>query len=407
MRTPRVAIVGLPNVGKSTLFNALARESVARAANFPFCTVEPNRAPAVPVLSDADRRLGEDLARIAGSRRFVPARLEFVDVAGLVKGASRGEGLGNRFLATVRECDCVVHVLRVFPNGDVVHVDGRVDPVVDAGIVHDELLLADAAHVERRLERTSAKKNDDDDDDKRRERRVLETILEGLREGVPARFLGLSDEEKAAVRSMGLLTLKPVVHAFNVDDADVAFGRDEAEERVRRLAAEIAEEREPDPFVLVCATLEEELASRDDAVARVSELCGTDERESRELVRTLGSRVLPDLVARRLLSLSMCYTGPGVAPERSRTTKAHLFRSSSLSPSGNDGDGSSGLTAAGLAATIHGDLERGFVRAEVVSAKDLVECGSYNEAKDAGLVGTHGRDYEIRPNDVVLVKWRE
>ena len=221
----RVGIVGLPNVGKSTLFNALAQQSLAQAANFPFCTIEPNVAP-IAVPSDHLH----DLSAFAGTTRTVPATIEWVDIAGLAKGASRGEGLGNKFLGTARECDALCHVVRAFADPGIVHVDGKMDPAADAEAINLELLLADAAHVERRLEKTTCRGE---------EREALEVVLEGLQRGVPARAAGLTDAQlrNAGVRSMGLLTLKPVLYTFNVDEEDFAPtlpARDEASARTAR-----------------------------------------------------------------------------------------------------------------------------------------------------------------------------
>jgi len=210
----RVGICGLANVGKSTLYNALVQKSLAQAGNFPFCTIEPNRSPiAVP-----DEYL-HDLGTLANSKRTVPAAMEWVDVAGLIKNAHRGEGLGNRFLATLRECDAICHLIRTFEDKDIVHVDGKVNPVDDAEVVNLELLLADLAHVERRLEKTTCR---------REERAALEAVGAGLRKGIPARAIGLSEDEVFSIKSMGLLTLKPVLYAFNVDEVDFTLGRSEA-----------------------------------------------------------------------------------------------------------------------------------------------------------------------------------
>ena len=210
----RVGIVGLPNIGKSSLFNALARKSIAQAENFPFCTIEPNVA-LIPV---PDANL-PGLAKMADSNKVVPAAIEFLDVAGLVAGASRGEGLGNRFLATIRECHAICHLVRYFEDIDIVHVDGRVDPKKDAEAVNLELLLADIAHIERRLEKTNCRGE---------ERETLELLLPDLHRGIPARSMDLPPSGLLAIKSMGLLTLKPVLYVFNVDEVDFLFAKEDA-----------------------------------------------------------------------------------------------------------------------------------------------------------------------------------
>ena len=209
----KVGIVGLPNIGKSTLFNAIAQQSIAQASNFPFCTIDPNVAR-VPV---PDPYL-EQLGVLAGSTKTVPATIELVDVAGLVAGASRGEGLGNRFLATIRECDAICHLVRHFEDPNIIHVDGRVSALEDAEAMNLELVLADIAHIERRLEKTTCHGV---------ERDTLEKLLPELQKGVPARALGLTAEEKFSIKSMGLLTLKPVLYLLNVDEVDFLLAQDD------------------------------------------------------------------------------------------------------------------------------------------------------------------------------------
>lgn len=372
----RIGILGLPNVGKSTLFNALAQKSIAHAANFPFCTIDPNVAPIV--VPDAYL---EDLGKLAGSRRTVPATMDWIDVAGLAKGAHRGEGLGNRFLATLRECDAVCHVVRMFEDENVVHVDGKVDPLGDAEAINLELLFADLAHVERRLEKTTCTGD---------ERAALEAVLKGLNDGTPARAVGLSEEAAFSIKSMGLLTLKPVLYAFNVDEVDFTLGRTDVLEASKEILRGLQYcDPAKDLYTIVSAQIEADLSEMeyDDKHEYLSELGIENEADLEEL---LCYNMLPNLV-KRLLGLSLAYTGPGVPPERSKTTRAHLFTSN---------------TADGLAGRIHGDVQKGFIRAEVTPAKALLDQTSYIEAKEAGSVRTEGRDYELHSDDVVLIKWR-
>jgi GTP-binding protein YchF len=377
----RIGLVGLPNVGKSSLFNALAQQSIAQAANYPFCTIEPNMAR----LCVPDTYIGG----LAERRNAVPATMEWVDVAGLCKGAHRGEGLGNRFLGTIRDCNAICHVLRVFDDTDtpgeesVHHVHGVVDPLTDAQVVNLELLMADLDHVQRRLEKTTCRDS---------EREALETVEQALLQGIPARDVGLDDAAQLAIKSMGLLTLKPVLYCFNVDEVDFTLGRSEALEQAREVIKAIPDHEDSQKndcmFTLVSAKLEAKLSRK-------------SEEEQLEYLDSLGVSALDDLFShkvlpgkiRELLDLSLVYTGPGVPLERSSTTKAHIFRRGTL-------------TADGLASRLHGDIHKGFIRAEVISAPTLLKYESYAAAKEAGQCRGEGRDYVLDANDVVLVKWK-
>lgn len=373
----KVAICGLPNVGKSTLFNAISQRSIANAQNFPFCTIEPNVTP-IPI---PDPNL-EPLAKIASSKKSVPGTISLVDVAGLVKGASRGEGLGNKFLATVRECDVIVHVVRSYIDDDIIHVDGKVDPVADAEVINLEFLLADFAHVQRRLEKNSCP------DD---EREVLSKIEAALEEGKLARSIGLTETETFLIKSMGLLTLKPVIYAFNVDDVDYFLNRDEVLDKVKEYMKQIHYcDLEIDAYMITSAKFESELGLLD-AEERSEYVASFIGEDNSNVCEQLSYHTLP-LLVKDILNLSLVYTGPGVPVERSQTIKTHVI--------------SSEITTLGLASKLHGEIERGFIRAEVTEAKDILMHNNYNEARDAGNVRTEGKDYVLQNNDVILIKWK-
>lgn len=373
----RIGILGLPNVGKSSLFNALAQQSIAQAANFPFCTIDPNIAQ----VSIPDPYL-ESLGLFAKSARTVPATIEWVDVAGLAKGAHRGDGLGNRFLGTLRDCQAICHVVRAFEDPNVVHVDGKVDQVKDIEAINLELLFADMAHVERRLGKTNVPPD---------ERRALERIAKGLERGIPARAVELSIDEKFLIKSMGLLTLKPMMYAFNVDEVDYVLGRDEMSEKIQHTLETLDDYESANEclWTLVSAKLESELALLS-VERQVDYLASLGVSTSKSLQQYFSYNSLPTM-AQQLLGLSLVYTGPGVPPERSKTTRAHLF---------------SRLTAQELAGRLHGDIEKGFLRAEVTSASKLLGVANYAAAKEDGCIRTEGREYQIQESEVVLIRWK-
>ena len=356
----KTGIVGLPNVGKSTLFNALTRTAAAQAANFPFCTIEPN----VGEVAVPDPRL-ERLAEIAGSREIIPTRMTFVDIAGLVKGASKGEGLGNQFLANIREVDAIAHVLRCFEDGDVTHVEGRVDPIADAEVIETELMLADMESIERRLQGLSRKLRGGDKEALQQER-LLKAALAALEAGRPARSVAVEEEDARAWKALQLLTAKPVLYVCNVAEADAASGNAHSR-AVQQMAA-----REGAASVVISAKIEEEIAQLEpeEAAMFLAEM-GLEEAGLDRLIRA----------GYELLGLITYFT---VGPKEAR---AWTIRKGTLAPQ-----------AAGV---IHGDFERGFIRAETISYEDFVACGGEQGAKDAGRMRIEGKSYEVQDGDVM------
>lgn len=359
----RAGIVGLPNVGKSTLFNALVANAKADAANFPFCTIEPN----VGVVAVPDERL-DVLAKMSNSEQIVPTRVEFVDIAGLVKGASKGEGLGNQFLANIREVDAIVHVVRCFDDDDIIHVSGSVDPVRDIEVINLELALSDLAQVDRRIDRT--RKQARTSKDAQIELGALEKLSAALNEGKAARQVELTEEEAESVKVLGLLTAKPVIYAANVTENDLATGN-EWVEQVRQVAAS-----DNAQVVVVSAQVESELVelSEEERVDFLSSL-GVEEGGLKSLIRATYE----------LLGLrTFLTTGP-------KETRAWTI--------------TAGMKAPQAAGTIHSDFERGFIRAETVAYKDLVTSGSMNAAKEKGLVRSEGKEYVVQEGDVMLFRF--
>jgi len=354
----KCGIVGLPNVGKSTLFNALTKAGIA-AENYPFCTIDPN----VGVVPVPDARL-DALAAIVHPQKLIPAAVEFVDIAGLVAGASKGDGLGNKFLSHIRETDAIAHVVRCFENADVVHVTGKVNPLSDIETINTELALADLEAVGRALERNARVAKSGDKEAVARQH-VLETLKAHLDLAKPARALGLSPEEQALVYEFGLLTLKPAMYIANVDEH--GFSNNPLLEKVREIAA--AEKSE---VVAVCAAMEAEIAELDDA-------------DKAEFLKDMGltepglNRVTR--VAYRLLGLETYFTA---GPKEVRAWTIHK-----------------GFTAPQAAGVIHTDFEKGFIRAEVVAYEDYVKYQGEVGAREAGKWRLEGKDYLVKEGDVM------
>jgi GTP-binding protein YchF len=361
----RCGIVGLPNVGKSTLFNALTETAAAQAANYPFCTIEPN----VGRVAVPDARL-DKIAAIAKSAQEIETQIEFVDIAGLVRGASQGEGLGNQFLANIREVDAIVHVLRCFEDGDVTHVEGKVDPIADAETVETELMLADLESLERRVPNL-VKKAQQGDKEAKIEASVLSQALELLRASQPARLTKPKDhEEDKALRRAQLLTAKPVLYVCNVDEGEAAIGNPLSERVFAKAKQEGAE------AVVISAAIEAEIATLppDERDAFLSDL-GLHETGLNRMIHA----------AYKLLGLITFYTA---GPKESRAWTVHK-----------------GAKAPEAAGEIHTDFERGFIRAETIAYDDYVSLGGEAGAKDAGKMRSEGKDYVVQDGDVLLFRF--
>ena len=356
----KCGIVGLPNVGKSTLFNALTKTAAAQAANYPFCTIEPN----VGEVAMPEPRLAK-LAAIAGSKEIIPTRMNFVDIAGLVRGASKGEGLGNQFLANIRECDAIAYVLRCFENDDITHVEGRIDPIGDLETVETELMLADLESLEKRIAGLEKRAKTGDKESKL----ALDLILRAkalLEQGKPARLTKRAAEEEKAFEMLQLLTSLPVLYVCNVNETDAAGGNEHTA-RVHERAA-----RENAACVVICAQLEAELAALSD-------------EEQVEFLETAGLQE-PGLIklihaGYDLLDLQTYFT---VGPKEARAWTIHK-----------------GSTAPQAAGVIHGDFEKGFIRAETISYEDFIANNGEQGAKEAGKMRLEGKDYIVREGDVM------
>ncbi|MFN4287263.1 MAG: redox-regulated ATPase YchF [Brevundimonas sp.] len=356
----KVAIVGLPNVGKSTLFNALTQTAAAQAANYPFCTIEPNTGDvAVP-----EARL-DTLARIAGSKEIIPARITFVDVAGLVRGASRGEGLGNQFLANIRDCDAVAFVARCFEDDDITHVEGRVDPLSDLEIIETELMLADLESLERRVVQVE-KRAKGGDKESQATLRLMNLALEKLREGKPARTADISKEDEKGWQMLQLLTSLPALYVCNVEEASADKGNALSDAVAARARADNANS------VVISARIESEIA-----------LLEPEERT--EFLETMGleepglNRLIREAYA--LLGLQTYFT---VGPKEARAWTIPV-----------------GATAPQAAGVIHTDFEKGFIRAETIAYDDYVALGGEARAREAGKLRAEGKSYVVKDGDVM------
>ena len=357
----KCGIVGLPNVGKSTLFNALTQTAAAEAANYPFCTIEPN----VGEVGVPDERM-EKLAAAAGSAQIIPTRLTFVDIAGLVRGASKGEGLGNQFLGHIREVDAVAYVLRCFEDDDITHVENRIDPLADAEVVETELMLSDLDSLEKRRTNVEKKAKTGGDKESKLLLTVMDKALVLLREGKPARLADVTPEERAAFNALQLLTAKPVLYVCNVDEASAAAGNKYTEAVEKRAAAEGA------GCVVISAKIE-------------SEFAGLAEEERTEFLKDLGldepglNRLIR--AGYKLLDLVTYFT---VGPKETRAWTI-----------------TRGTKAPQAAGVIHTDFEKGFIRAETIAYDDYVGLGGEVGAKDAGKMRLEGKEYVVRDGDVM------
>ena len=358
-------IVGLPNVGKSTLFNALTSTQIAQAANYPFCTIEPNKG----IVDVTDSRL-QQISNISKSKALLPAKLEFVDIAGLVKGASKGEGLGNQFLANIKEVDAIIHVLRCFDDGKVIHVEDSVNPRRDAEIVNTELMLADLESLEKRIPNLEKKAKGGDKDIKE-QLAVMLKILPHLQKGEPARKAVLTVEEQLVANQLFLMTIKPVLFVCNVGENDLT-GENEYVQQVKELAkAENAE------YVIICSKLEQEISALESM------------EEKQEFLESMGMKEtgLDKIVksAFKLLGLHTFFTS---GPQETRAWTIPV-----------------GAKAPQAAGTIHSDFEKGFICAETISCADYIALGGEAKAKEMGKVRQEGKQYVVQDGDIILFRF--
>ncbi len=358
-------IVGLPNVGKSTLFNALTATAAAQAANFPFCTIEPN----VGRVAVPDQRLKE-ISIVAKSASIIPAQLEFVDIAGLVKGASKGEGLGNQFLANIRETDAILHVLRCFENDDITHVDGSVDPIRDAETIETELMLADLQSLEKQIE-NAARKAKSGDKELKAQLEIMQKVKGVLDEGQPARTVQIDKDEAKYFKMLQLLSAKPVLFVCNVNEDEAAAGNSWTEKVQEMAKAQNAE------VVIISAEIESEIAQMETAEEKQEflESLGLDESGLDKIIRS----------SYKLLKLQTYFTA---GPKEARAWTVHI--------------GASAPEAAGV---IHSDFQKGFIRAETIACKDYIACKGEAGAKEAGKMRSEGKDYIVQDGDVILFRF--